>query len=413
MKKTRKVTPDLTRMVETFCQLATIRSPGLAVGAIMGWLDAIIRKQFGLQPSFDEVGKGMPGYECGNMKFVVPATPGCESLPMIGLDAHVDTVAVPPGRQIRPVTSDDTITSDGTTILGADDKCGVTAILEALWLLQESGIPHGPIQVVFSVGEELSMYGWRGIDRSQIKADRFICLEAGSLAQLAIGCAGKIKWRAIFTGQASHAHDPEKGLNAILVAAYTINMARAGDAFGYDPKHRDSYGVIRSKSGDPDGDVFVNLSGISGGDPFPATNVVPASVEICGEFRGHNHERMEQGLEHLIDVVNQSVWRLKSVDGTCQAKVEWQTETPYQPCFLPPDHELTRHVLQAMKQAKVKDAKPQRIYGATHANVINALDIPAVVLHAGGHKPHSVDEYLVIDEMVGAACVLVEALKAK
>src|SRR5699024_4694415 len=66
--------------------------------------------------------------------------------------AHMDTVV--PGNGINPMIKDGYITSDGTTILGADDKAGLAAILEAIRIVQENAIPHGDVQFVITAGEE-------------------------------------------------------------------------------------------------------------------------------------------------------------------------------------------------------------------------------------------------------------------
>lgn len=73
------------------------------------------------------------------------------------LSCHMDTV--PPGRGIKPVVKKDRITSDGTTILGGDDKAGVAIILEVLASLKEQKIPHAPLEILFTLTEESGMRG--------------------------------------------------------------------------------------------------------------------------------------------------------------------------------------------------------------------------------------------------------------
>lgn len=115
----------------------------------------------------------------------LPATPGYEDKPAIGLIAHVDTVSDFCGHGIKPIVTENydgkameigssglildpktfphlsglkgrtLITSDGTTVLGADDKAGIAEILTAVEILQEKNIPHGPLCVAFTPDEEI------------------------------------------------------------------------------------------------------------------------------------------------------------------------------------------------------------------------------------------------------------------
>ena len=93
------------------------------------------------------------------------------------LAAHMDTVM--PGRGIRPVVQDGIIRSDGSTILGADDKAGIAIILETLAVLAESGQPHPPLEVVITVQEEVGLNGARSLDRSRLESQLGISLDAG------------------------------------------------------------------------------------------------------------------------------------------------------------------------------------------------------------------------------------------
>ncbi|MFA5022454.1 MAG: M20/M25/M40 family metallo-hydrolase [Patescibacteria group bacterium] len=410
--KRKTVTVDKNRLVEMFLQLAAIRSPGFEVGAIQDWLERVIGVLFHLTATFDEAGKDQDGYQCGNLMFVLPATEGYENLPCIGLDAHVDTVDVPKGFRVTPVVDGDIIRSDGSTILGADCKCGVAAILEALNLLQKDNIPHGPIQVVFSVGEELGMIGWRNLDQSRILAKQFVVVESGELAKLLIGCAGKIKWRADFFGQASHGGEPEKGLNALLVASHALHCAQLGGILGRgDQTNPLALGLVRADA--KKDEVFINVSEFQAGIPYPATNVLPAMATVSGEFRGHNIVKMNELYSNLDQVFNLAANGCKSGNGQVQGKVKMEFDIPYLPYSLQSSHPLVQSVLSAMAHAGISNAYAANYTpAATHSNIIGGLGIPAVVLGAGGRNHHSLNELLIVEEMVGAAQTLVEFLRA-
>ena len=136
------------------------------------------------------------------------------------LSAHMDTVE--PGRGIKPSVDGDRIVSDGTTILGGDCKCGVSAILEALESVYEDGLtPHTGIEVAFTREEEIGLVGARNLDFSMLTAKEAIVFDGeGSAAQITSSSPTYIGFDVEITGRAAHAGvEPEKGLSAIRIAA--------------------------------------------------------------------------------------------------------------------------------------------------------------------------------------------------
>src|ERR687893_2087247 len=86
----------------------------------------------------------------------------------IMMSAHMDTVV--PGEGVKPVVEGDIIRTDGTTVLGGDDKSGIAVIIESIRCLQEQSIPHAPIDAVFSICEEVGLIGAKNVDLSRIRA---------------------------------------------------------------------------------------------------------------------------------------------------------------------------------------------------------------------------------------------------
>ena len=116
----------------------------------------------------DKAGEALGG-NCGNLVADFPATEGQEDRPTVMLTAHMDCVE--PCADIHPIRENGIIRSDGTTILGADDKAGGTAILEALRQLRERALPHGPLQGGFTIAEENGVHGSQQLDSSLLHAD--------------------------------------------------------------------------------------------------------------------------------------------------------------------------------------------------------------------------------------------------
>lgn len=404
------------RVIKTFVRLAEIPSPKLQVRKIMRHLAQLFIQEFGLAPFVDEAGKDMPGFECGNMFVDIPATSGCEHLPCLGVEAHVDTVAVPADASINVVVEDDVIRTDVTTILGADDKSGLTAIVEALRLMKELRLPHGPIQVYITVGEENSMYGLREMDFGLVKAQSVVCVDGLEGNTAWRSCAAKLKYKIKFVGKAGHGALPESTLNAILMAAAAISSARCRDLFGPgDIGQPYVFGVILADK--QEDQVWHNISEIfshqEGASNFPSTNVVPGEVIVSGEFRAFRPDLLEATFAELVQCFEAAVANFTAADGLAQGRVEVvEVERPYPPFCLPVENPLVQKTLSAMRAASIENPKADITPGATHANVFNQHGVPTVVLGAGGRNPHATNEYVIIDEMVKAAEVLVHFLAA-
>ena len=123
-------------------------------------------EEMGLEVYMDDAGEKV-GSNSGN---VIGKLKGNTNGQTILFSAHMDTVS--PGKGIKPVIKDGVIYSDGTTVLGGDDKAGIAAILEAVETVIEQDIPHGDIEIVFSIYEEGGLFGAKNLDYSKLKAKR-------------------------------------------------------------------------------------------------------------------------------------------------------------------------------------------------------------------------------------------------
>ena len=153
------------RVLAEFLELVQIKSSSRQEREIA---DALTKKllDIGLEVVEDTAGQKIGG-NAGNLIGYLKGT--VANAPVMLLSAHMDSVE--PCAGIQPQLKDGIITSAGDTILGSDDKSGVVGILEALRVIKEANIPHGDIQVVFTVSEEIGLSGSRNIDRHLLKAD--------------------------------------------------------------------------------------------------------------------------------------------------------------------------------------------------------------------------------------------------
>lgn len=146
------------RLTDTFLELVKIDSESFNEKNIQEVLASKL-KALGCTVYVDNAGKKYNTNAKGNVIGFLPGT--VKSKPIV-LSSHMDTVT--PGKSVKPVVKKDRITSDGTTILGADDKAGLAIILEVLQTLKEQKPPHPPVEAVFTLTEENGMQGAKNLD---------------------------------------------------------------------------------------------------------------------------------------------------------------------------------------------------------------------------------------------------------
>jgi dipeptidase D len=129
-----------------------------------------------------------------NLVFDVPATPGRESEPVVVLQGHLDMVCErqpdtpndPAEGRIELVVDGEWLTANGTT-LGADDGVAIAAMMT---LVEDESLPHGPLQLLMTVAEEVGLEGANGLDGSLIRGSTLINLDSEEDGRLTVGCAG-------------------------------------------------------------------------------------------------------------------------------------------------------------------------------------------------------------------------------
>lgn len=341
---------------------------------------ALTRKlqAMGLTVQRDTAGEHI-GSPTGNVIAIVPAT--ASSMPTVMLNAHMDTVA--PGCSIEVECRGDMLCSVGNTILGADDKAGITIIITALREVIEQSLPHGELQVVFTVAEEIGLHGAQGLDYSLVNPDYALVFdggrEVGSLT-LAAPSAAKMTWRV--QGVAAHAGVcPERGVNAVQIASQAIAAMKIGRV---------------------DQETTANIGRIEGG---AARNIVPESCEIWGEARSHSETKLAAQITHMRQCFEEAV------AAHPQARLQEDTQSSYRSFHLSEDAE----VVQVAARAALKLGLPVQYKiggGGSDANVFNEHGIPAVICATGACDPHTVDEMCSITGMAQAAEWLVEMLKS-
>ncbi len=295
--------------------------------------------------------------------------------------AHMDTVA--PGNGVKPVVEDGIVRSDGTTVLGGDDKAGIAAILEALEMIHASETAHGPIQVVFTVAEEVGLLGakYLALDALAPVDAAFFFDSDGMPNQICVASPYHIDITATFRGRASHAGvEPEKGISAVQMAAKAIAAMQLGRL---------------------NEETTANIGIIHGGT---ATNVVAGETVIYGEARSLVKEKVEAQIAHMQSCCEEAA---EAVGGSVEVQIE--------ECYAAIDLDENSTTVQLAKKAVEKlGLTPQLVKsgGGSDANVFCGKGIPATNIGCGMNNVHSVQEYLNLSE-VKAAAAFIQAVVAE
>lgn len=341
------------RFLSDFLELVRIPSPSGKEREVAQAVKAKV-EAMGLTVSEDEAGKGFGG-EQGNL--IVKVTGNLEGVPPILLNAHLDTVL--PCENVNPIVEGDKVRSDGKTILGADNKAGVCVLLEFLRVIKEDGIQHGPLEIVFTVAEETGLHGAKHLDYSLISAKVGFVLDSGPpINKVIVRAPSQKNLRAVVKGKSAHAGvSPEKGINAIQLAARAIASMRLGRI---------------------DQETTANIGIIRGG---LATNIVPEEVEILGEARSHNPKKLEEQIAHMVSLLEKEAQR-----GGGKAEVE---VTDVYRSFSVTEDDLPSKVLKAALAKMGLKPQWETTGGGSDANIFNEHGIKCVLICCGEESPHS------------------------
>ena len=366
------------RLLNTFLELVEINSESFHEKEIHRFLMQRLQ-EIGCDVITDNAGSGYqtdaPGNIFGFLKGTVKSKP-------ILLCAHMDTVS--PGQGVKPVVKKDRVTSDGTTILGADDKAGLAIILEILQTLKEEKTPHPPVEVLFTLTEENGMNGAKRVDYKQLKSREGLILdnEEGSEVLIQGPAANTIEiW---VKGISSHAGVyPEKGISAVEVAAYAIS---------------------RMKLGRIDADTVANMAIIHGGK---ATNIVTDEVYIKGEARSLNNAKLAKQTAHMKACFEEAVKHYtKKIDGkVCKPVVKFSPVLRYPAVNVSKNHALIKRLLAAADKYGV-EMYARSSGGGCDANVLSGFGFTLPNLGVGVRNCHTTQEYLLLKEFF-TACQLV------
>lgn len=320
-------------------------------------------KALGLEVQTDHAGEGF-GSNGFNVHAYLPGTlPGEPTI----MCAHMDTVV--PGNGVKPTIEDGVIRTDGTTVLGGDDKSGIAAIIEAVKVIKEQNLPCRNTDILFTIGEEGGMNGAKNMDYSMLKGKEAMVFDAsGDIGKVLTCGPGQIKIFATIIGRSSHAGlAPEAGISAIQVAAKGIakmNLLRI------DEETTCNIGTLKAEY---------------------ATNIVPEKAEFIAEVRSRNLDKLNVQAAHIKQC-------LQDACDEMGATLNIKLMTNYVSFNVDNDDDLVKRVFASCERLGYKP-ETAKGGGGSDANVMALHGIKPIVLSTGMTKVHTTSETLKVDDL--------------
>jgi tripeptide aminopeptidase len=351
---------DHDSLLETFLELVQIQGPSYDEAKVAEYAAQRLAA-LGAEVRRDDIGNVI-GYLAG------------EGEPLL-LNAHLDTVE--PCRNVKVVRQGTLFRSDGTTILCADDRAGVAAILQSLATVVEAGTPHLPLEIVFTVREEVQLQGAKALDYSALRSKRCIALDStGPVGDIITAAPAQDSLTATIIRRAAHAGiAPEDGVNAIVIAADAIS---------------------RMPLGRIDFETTANIGVINGGR---VTNIVPDRVEIAGEARSRNEAKLAEQTKAMVSLLEDAANRRGG-------RADTNVERVYPAYTVADDSHLVQYISDCMGSLGIP-CRTAPTGGGSDVNIFNDRGITAVNLSAGYRNPHSTTEELEFSELAKASELLV------
>ena len=343
----------------------------------------------------------------------IPASSGYEGEPCIGLIAHMDTSPDLSGKDVKPRIIKDydggdinfknyhdplsplrfptlkehigktLIVTDGSTLLGADDKAGIAEIMDAIRVLNEEGIPHGRIAIGFTPDEEIGR-GVDNFDLAEFGAEFAYTLDGGNLEHIEYECFNAASLTVAVTGFNIHPGAAKNQMkNASLIAFEYDSMLPAEQR----PQYTEGY------------EGFFHLSSVEGDEEKALLRYIVRDHDK-GKFA-----KKKELAKKISEFLNE-----KYGDSTVRAELE---DTYYNMLdVLKPHMHIVERAKCAMENAGITPQE-KAIRGGTDGSRLSYMGLPCPNLPTGGHNYHGRFEYIPLEDMQKAVEVVVNIVDAR
>lgn len=364
------------RLLDEFFELVQIDSETKHEGTIVTNLKEKM-EALGFDVIEDDT-KEVTGHGAGNLIATLKGT--VEEADPIYFTCHMDTVV--PGKGIKPeLREDGYIYSDGTTILGADDKAGIAALFEMAKVLKESGMPHGDIQFIITAGEESGLVGAKAMDASLLKAKYGYAVDSdGKVGGIVTAAPYQAKLWTTIHGKTAHAGvAPEKGVSAITIAAKSVAAMSLGRI---------------------DSETTANIGRFEGGQ---ATNIVCDEVKILAEARSINETKLNKQTAHMMETFEKTA-------AAMGGHAETDLQLMYPGFSFSEEDEVVQTAMHAISNIG-RTPKLMTSGGGSDGNVFNGAGVPTVTLSVGYEEIHTKNERMPREELNKLTELLLEIVR--
>jgi len=363
------------KIVDTFLTLVRLNAPSgrerEVANYIKNRMDAL-----NLSCYEDDAAKKFGG-NSGNLICFFPGI--LKDVPPILLVAHMDSIE--PTEGIAPVIEDGIIKTDGKTILAADDRVGVAALLEAITSIVENKIPVGPLFLVFTVAEEIGMFGSKSLKKEKLPVEYSFVLDSSAKpGEIIISAPSSHSFEIRIIGKAAHAAvQPENGVDAIKIASEALTKIEKGRV---SPTCTINFGVIK------------------GGK---AINIVADEVIIQGDVRSIHEDESLNWQGKIKDVFTETA---EKYSGKCKIKI-----TEKYKAFNMNENEPIVQIAKKSLENIGLEPRCRQYPGGSDANVLNSLGIPSLNFGLGYRNVHSKSEYVSLENLVFSAKIALSLCK--
>lgn len=363
------------RLLNSFFKILSINSFSKKEKEFSEYIKSEFDK-LGLITNIDEAGKTIGG-STGNL--IAKFTPEyIKNNQPVFLSAHMDTVFAE--NPINPYLTENNLIQNKNpkTILGADDKAAIAAMVEAVNVIKEYKLGTKIFYIILTVAEEIGLLGSKNIDLTGIDADIGFVFDAdGPVGTIINKAPYHNRLDLKITGKASHAGvNPEKGINSIKAAALAL---------------------AQIPSGRIDKDTTCNVGIIKGGTQ---TNIVPEITTVNIEIRSMDEKKLEK-------ITGQIVASFKIAAADYKAKLEYKIYREYNGYKIGVNNHAVKIAKKALKNISIIP-RMQPSGGGSDTNNFNSKNKIAINLSSGFENCHSADEYIPLEELEKLTKLIIE-----
>jgi tripeptide aminopeptidase len=353
-----------SEVVDLFLELAALPSPPGEERAVA---DVVVRylRDLGLTVEEDDAGSRV-GSTMGNLYCRVEPNDG--GTPLF-LCAHLDTV--PPDGPLEPVIDDGVVRNAGGTILGADNKAAVAAMLDGTRRLLAESRRHGGVELLFTPKEEVGLLGAAAFDHERFAARiGYVYDQAAPIGDVILGAPYSQAMYVRFHGRAAHSGMyPEEGRSSVVAAARAIADLRLGRI---------------------DDETTANVGTIHGGT---AGNIIPEWCTLEAEARSHDERKLRTLVQEMLDAFSFAA-------GLEDCEVETKVSKSYRGYRFKRDDAVVRIAHSALERSGYAPAYGLS-GGAADANIFNERGLACLNLANGMQDIHTPDERITVDDLEG------------